>query len=68
MSITKTLSPTDTKLARIAWLSEKDHNRTFEMLMHHVNEASLTECFRMIDGNKAKGIDNVSKKEYGSNL
>ena len=36
--------------------------------MHHVNEESLAECFKVIDGNKAKGIDNVSKKEYGEGL
>jgi group II intron reverse transcriptase/maturase len=36
--------------------------------MHHVNEESLTECFKLIDGNKAKGIDNVSKQEYDEHL
>jgi group II intron reverse transcriptase/maturase len=68
MSITKAPTKTETKLARIAYLSAQDHNRTFGILMHHVNEKSLTECFKMIDGNKAKGIDNVSKKEYEEHL
>ncbi len=36
--------------------------------MHHINEESLEECFKLIDGNKAKGIDNISKKEYGEDL
>jgi len=68
MGNTKTQSITETKIARIAWLSAQDHTRTFTSLMHHINEASLAECFMMIDGSKAKGIDNVSKKEYGANL
>lgn len=68
MSNTKTQSITETKLTRIAWLSVQDHARTFTSLMHHLNETSLSECFRMVDGSKAKGIDNISKKEYGAKL
>jgi RNA-directed DNA polymerase len=68
MSITKAPTKTETKLTRIAYLSVQDHNRTFGILMHHINEESLEECFKLIDGNKAKGIDNISKKEYGEDL
>lgn len=68
MSITKAPTKTETKLTRIAYLSAQDQNRTFGILMHHINEESLEECFKLIDGNKAKGIDNISKKEYGENL
>lgn len=53
---------------RIAESSKQDKSRTFMGLIQHINEESLTECFRKIDGNKAKGIDNVSKTEYGYNL
>lgn len=68
MSIPKAPTKTETKLGRIAYLSAQDHKRTFGILMHHINEESLNECFKLIDGNKARGIDNVSKEEYAANL
>ena len=34
---------TDTKLARIAWLSGRDPSKKFDCLMHHVNEESLSQ-------------------------
>lgn len=37
-------------------------------LMHHLNEFNLREAFRRIDGQKAVGIDQVTKSEYGRNL
>ncbi len=36
--------------------------------MHHLNEFNLREAFRQIDGQKAVGIDQVTKSEYGRNL
>jgi group II intron reverse transcriptase/maturase len=68
MSIVKTQFSTKTKLSRIAWISEHNLKKTFSSLMHHINETSLKECFEEVDGKKAKGIDNVSKEEYGLNL
>lgn len=39
-----------------------------EGLMHQVNEASLLEAHKKQKGNKAVGVDGVSKEEYGRNL
>lgn len=32
--------------------------------MHHYNAEALKECFDMLDGRKAVGIDGVCKEEY----
>ncbi len=37
-------------------------------LMHHFNEHNFRQAFRQINGNKAAGIDQVTKREYGKNL
>lgn len=65
---TETRYDTATKLERIAWLSRQDPQKEFAYLMHHYNEASLTQCFLELDGRKALGIDGVSKELYGQNL
>lgn len=59
---------TTTKLARIAWLSERDPLKKFDALMHLFNKESLTACFHELDGKKAVGYDKVSKDEYGEKL
>lgn len=59
---------TATKLARIAWLSGRDHGKKFGCLMHHFNAESLTACFHELDGRKAVGSDRVSKDDYGEAL
>lgn len=59
---------TETKLKRIAWLSGRDHKKTFECLMHHIDYDCLKENFDRLDPNKAIGIDGVTKLEYGKNL
>jgi RNA-directed DNA polymerase len=59
---------TQTKLNRIAWLSKQDPNKEFECLMHLFNKESLLECFHSIDGNKAVGIDGVTKSLYAEKL
>lgn len=58
----------DTKLKRIAWLSEKDHEKIFECIMHHIDYEHLKDNFNRLDSKKAVGIDGVTKEEYGSNL
>src|SRR4029450_3164742 len=40
---------TATQLTRIAWLSARDPQKTFQSLMHHFNETSLKECFHQLD-------------------
>ena len=68
MGITKPQWTTATKLRRIAWLSGKDEHKEFDRLMHHINESSLKECFYQLSGNKAVGVDRVTKAEYEANL
>lgn len=59
---------TDTKLKRIAWLSSQDKEKKFECVMHHINLDMLRGNFLRLDPKKAKGIDGVSKEEYGREL
>jgi hypothetical protein len=65
MSVTNISTRRATKLDRITWLSQRDPKKEFACLMHHFNEESLWECFRMLDGNRATGVDKVSKAVYG---
>jgi len=37
-------------------------------LMHHLNQVNLRRAFQSLDGNKAVGIDHVTKSEYERNL
>jgi group II intron reverse transcriptase/maturase len=68
MRTTESLNKTETKLKRIAWLSERDPKKEFSCLMHYFNEESLKECFDRLDKNKAVGIDKVTKSDYADNL
>ena len=68
MGATESRVTTETKLARIAWLSGSDPTKTFSNLMHHVNEDPLRECYHLLEGRKAAGTDGVTKEEYGKNL
>ena len=58
----------ETKLARIADKSRNEKRPIFTSLYHLINEDLLKECHKELDGSKAVGIDNVSKKEYAENL
>jgi len=68
MRPTESQSITETKLKRIAWLSASDKDKEFECLMHHFNTASLKECFSRLRGDKAVGVDGVTKNGYGEKL
>jgi RNA-directed DNA polymerase len=59
---------TNTKLNRIAWLSERDPEKEYHCLMHLFNEESLTGCFHELDAKKAVGIDGINKAMYGQDL
>ena len=59
---------TETKLTRIASLSGEDPHRTFKSLMHHFNEESLKECFNLLEGKKAVGVDGIEKEQYAKDL
>lgn len=58
----------ETKLARISQLSSENPNMVFTSIGHLINEKMLKECHEKMDGNKAAGIDGVTKEEYGRNL
>ena len=68
MGTTETQQEMVTKLERIAWLSARDPAKEFGCLMHHVNVESLQECYELLDGKKAVGIDGVTKEAYGEAL
>jgi group II intron reverse transcriptase/maturase len=68
MGTAETQETTKTKLKRIALLSKQDPKRSFDSLMHHFNEESLTGCFHELDGNKAVGADGIDKEFYGKEL
>ncbi|CBZ03901.1 group II intron reverse transcriptase/maturase [Clostridium botulinum] len=58
----------ETKLERIAEISANTRKPKFTSLYHHINEEMLKQCHKELDGNKAVGIDRVTKVEYGANL
>jgi RNA-directed DNA polymerase len=43
-------------------------NTVFNNIWHVIDMNLLRECYRLLDGNKAIGIDDVTKKMYGENL
>ncbi|MBQ1405377.1 MAG: hypothetical protein IIZ00_04110 [Oscillospiraceae bacterium] len=57
-----------TKLERIAELSKEKPNMVFTSIGHLINKELLTDCHRKMDGDKAVGIDGITKEEYGKNL
>jgi len=58
----------ETKLARIAEIAKNRPEEVFTSLYHHINVELLLECHRELDGNKAVGIDKVTKDEYQENI
>jgi len=59
---------TTTKLQGIARISKEEPERTFINLMSLFNKEAFKECFNMLDGRKAIGVDGITKSEYGNNL
>lgn len=57
-----------TKLEHISERSAKDKDLVFNNLGHLINVSMLKELYHQLDGNKAVGIDNVTKANYGVNL
>lgn len=58
----------ETKLIRIAEISATSKHPIFTSVYHLINEDMLKQCHKELDGNKAVGIDKVTKDEYGKNL
>ncbi|UMZ73039.1 group II intron reverse transcriptase/maturase [Natranaerofaba carboxydovora] len=57
-----------TKLDRIAEIAKKEPKEKFTSLAHLINEEMLIQCHNEISGNKATGIDKVTKAKYGEEL
>jgi len=68
MKTTGLQTMTKTKLNKILWLSQQDKDIQFNNLMNVFNVESLRECFNMLDGKKAVGIDGVKKEDYVEDL
>jgi len=58
----------ETKLTRIAQIAKQRPKEVFTSLYHLLNENLLTQCHRELKGNKAAGIDCITKEEYEQNL
>ena len=56
------------KLERIAEISANSPRPEFTSLYHLINKEMLLQCHKELDGNKAVGVDEITKKEYGRNL
>jgi group II intron reverse transcriptase/maturase len=58
----------ETKLARISQMSRENPTMIFTSIGHLINKEMLKSCHEAMDGNKAKGIDGVSKADYEEHL
>lgn len=57
-----------TKIERINQIAKERSNEVFTSIYHLINKELLKECFNEIDGNKAVGLDKITKEEYLVNL
>ena len=54
----------ETKLVRIAEISVTSKHPIFTSVYHLINEDMLKQCHKELAGNKAVGIDKVTKDGY----
>lgn len=57
-----------TKITRINEIAKDKPQTIFTSIYHFINKELLMECFDELDGNKAVGIDMVTKEHYQINL
>lgn len=57
-----------TKLKRIAEVAENNKATKFTSLIHLINKDMLIGCHNELSGNKATGVDKVTKAEYERSL
>jgi len=58
-----------TDLTRIGERARKAPDLVFTSLYHHVTDLdNLRDCYEALDGDKAVGVDGVTKEQYGENL
>ena len=55
----------ETKLERIADKSAHTPKPEFTSLFHLIDAEMLKQCHKELDGSKAVGVDEVTKKDYG---
>lgn len=58
----------ETKLARISQMSRENPELVFTSIFHLINVELLKECHEEMDGDKAVGIDGVTKAMYAGKL
>lgn len=56
------------KIARINQIAKENEREIFTSIYHLINYDLLKECYKELDGNKAVGIDEITKTEYGKEL
>lgn len=56
------------KITRINQIAKENEKEVFTSIYHLINSDLLKECYKELDGNKAVGIDEVTKIEYGKEL
>ncbi len=59
---------TTTGVDRIATRARQEPQTRYTSLMHHLTVDDLRACFESLDGNKATGVDGVTKAMYGQDL
>ena len=57
-----------TKITRINQISKEKPKEVFTSIYHLINYELLKECYEELDGNKAVGIDKITKAEYSKNI
>ena len=58
-----------TDLRRIGEKARKEPELVFTSLYHHVTDVdNLRACYDALPGNRAVGVDGVTKEEYGKNI
>lgn len=57
-----------TKLQRITEVAKNNPKERFTSLIHLVNKEMLMQCHKELSGNKATGVDRITKQEYETNL
>lgn len=58
----------ETKLVKIAEIAKEKPKERFTSLYHYLNKEMLLKCHKELSGNKATGIDEVTKAQYVENL
>ena len=56
------------KITRINQIAKERPEEVFTSIYHLINKELLKVCFDELDGNKAVGIDKITKDEYRYNL